>query len=95
MELPDLLSTAPNALPAWKRALLLVGGGLCVLLGVVGWLIPVITGVPFYVLGFVLLGLASPLAARWINRLERRLPTRARLALRRVLRDRSKLPPGA
>jgi uncharacterized membrane protein YbaN (DUF454 family) len=59
---------------------------VCFVLGVVGWLIPVVTGLPFHVAGLVLLGLASDRVAGWINGLDRRLPHRVRLALRRWTR---------
>ncbi len=85
MELPDLLPERDNGYPAWKRSALFAAGSACMVLGVIGWLVPVVTGVPFYVAGVVLLGLASVRAARAVNRLERRLPLRARLVLRRAL----------
>ncbi|MCC7014738.1 MAG: hypothetical protein IT454_19405 [Planctomycetes bacterium] len=81
--LGDLIEAQRPALPPVRRALYLAGGIVCMILGVVGWLVPIVTGVPFYILGFALLGLASPRAARWVNALDRRLPLRARLALRR------------
>jgi uncharacterized membrane protein YbaN (DUF454 family) len=85
VELPDLLPERDNGYPAWKRTALFAAGSACMVLGVIGWLVPVVTGIPFYVAGIVLLGLASVRAARAVNRLERRLPLRARLALRRAL----------
>ena len=85
MELPDLLPERDNGYPAWKRTALFAAGSACMVLGVIGWLVPVVTGIPFYVAGIVLLGLASVRAARAVNRLERRLPLHARLALRRAL----------
>lgn len=88
MDLPDLLSERDNGYPAWKRTALFAVGSACMVLGVIGWLVPVVTGIPFYVAGIVLLGLASVRAARAINRLERRLPLRARLVLRRALPSR-------
>jgi uncharacterized membrane protein YbaN (DUF454 family) len=51
-------------------------------LGIVGWLIPVVTGIPFLVFGLVLLGMSSQRAREWINRAERRLPLRWRRRLR-------------
>jgi hypothetical protein len=59
---------------------------LCFAAGFVGWLIPVVTGLPFYAVGLALLAAASPRARRWINRLERRLPEKLRWRLRRTLR---------
>lgn len=82
--LPDLVSEQPTSLPPWRRTLLLVTGQLCLVLGVIFWLIPVVTGIPFYLAGFALLAPVSPRFARWINALDRKLPHRARLALRRT-----------
>ena len=62
-----------------------VGAGIFFVLGIVGWLIPVLTGIPFYVAGLALLALASDSARRLINRLERRLPRRLRWGVRHGL----------
>lgn len=61
------------------------GAGIFFVLGIVGWLIPVMTGIPFYVAGLALLALASDNARHVINRLERRLPLRLRWVVRRGL----------
>ena len=53
--------------------------------GVVGWLIPVVTGIPFYAAGLVFLGLASDRTRRFINRLERRLAESTRRKIRRLI----------
>ncbi len=81
-ELEDLLRIPPVARALWLRVLLAVGGLLFVALGVVGWLVPVISGIPFYLVGFLLLGMSHPPLGHWLNRKERRLPPRVRLALR-------------
>ena len=80
-ELPDLLSTTINR-PLWLRALCVAGAIVCFILGVIGWLIPLVTGLPFYAAGLILLGMASSRAAAWINRLDRRLPHAVRVKLR-------------
>lgn len=82
---PDLLREPEHQRPFWVRVLCFAGAGLFFVLGIVGWLIPVLTGIPFYVAGLALLALASDRARRLINRLERRLPRRLRWALRRGL----------
>lgn len=82
--LPDLVSEQPTTMPTWRRTLLLISGQLCLVLGVIFWLIPVVTGIPFYLAGFALLAPVSPRFARWINWLDRKLPLRARVALRRT-----------
>jgi len=68
------------------RVLALVGGVLFMVLGVVGWLIPVVTGIPFYIIGLGLFGMGSRRARHWINKLEQHLPYKARLFLRPKLR---------
>ncbi|HKA62816.1 MAG TPA: hypothetical protein VKH83_10350, partial [Methylomirabilota bacterium] len=65
--------------------LFLAAAVLCFAAGVVGWLIPVVTGLPFYAAGLVFLGLASERVRRWVNRLERRMAERTRRRIRSFL----------
>jgi hypothetical protein len=88
-DLPDLLRPLEGRRPNWVRVLAIVGGSVCLLLGVVAWLVPFVTGIPFIVAGLVLVGISSPQALGWINRVERTLPRGWRHALRRLL---SKVP---
>ncbi len=88
-ELPDLLSTDIRR-PLWIRALCIAGALVFFVLGVIGWLIPLVTGLPFYAIGLILLGMASSRAARWINRLDRRLPYAVRVKLREWTRRTTK-----
>jgi uncharacterized membrane protein YbaN (DUF454 family) len=83
--LPDLLRQQDGRHPFWLRIFFLVAAMVCFVAGVVGWLIPVVTGVPFYVAGLVFLALASDRMRRLINRLERRLAESTRMRLRRAL----------
>jgi hypothetical protein len=85
-ELPDLLVTDGSKHPWWRRALSMAGAVVCFALGIVGWLIPLVTGIPFYVAGIILLALASDRARRAINAFERRLSYEKRLRLRHMLR---------
>ena len=85
-ELPDLLSEEPTERGLVVRVGLMVATAVLFILAIVFWLIPVLTGIPFWILGFVTLGMASRRAARWINARERRLPRKLRLALRPRLR---------
>ncbi len=83
-DLPDLLHLEGHR-PLWIRCLGVVGACVFFVLGFVGWLIPVMTGLPFYAVGLVLLALSSERVGRRVNHLERRLPLRVRLGIRRVL----------
>jgi uncharacterized membrane protein YbaN (DUF454 family) len=62
--------------------LLVAGAILCFVFGILGWLVPVVTGIPFYVLGLILLGMASPSVQNWINRTETKLSPKWRRLLR-------------
>jgi uncharacterized membrane protein YbaN (DUF454 family) len=88
-ELPDLLST-DHQRPLWVRALCIAGALVCFVLGVIGWLIPLVTGLPFYAVGLILLGMASRRAAAWVNRLDRRLPYAVRVKIREWTRRSTK-----
>jgi hypothetical protein len=80
--LPELIRTGGVSRGPAMRVALLVAALCLFALGIVFWLIPVVTGVPFYVLAAITAGMASKRAARWINRLDARLPHRLRLLLR-------------
>ncbi|MGH7299342.1 MAG: hypothetical protein ACREKQ_08765 [Candidatus Rokuibacteriota bacterium] len=83
--LPDLLREQEEGHPFWLRGVFLVAALIFFALGVVGWLIPVVTGIPFYVAGLVFLGLASDRTRRLINRMERRLSENTRRKIRRLI----------
>jgi hypothetical protein len=83
--LPDLLREQDGRHPFWLRVIFLAAALVCLAAGVVGWLIPVVSGIPFYAAGLVFLGLASDRTRRFINRLERRLAERTRRRARRLL----------
>jgi fatty acid desaturase len=83
--LPDFLREQDGRHPVWLRVVFLAAAFVCFVAGVVGWLIPVITGIPFYVAGLVFLGLASDRTRRFINRMERRLSENTRRKIRRLI----------
>jgi hypothetical protein len=65
-----------------------VGGLFFLGLGVVFWLLPVVTGIPFYVIALFLLAGVAPPARHFVNWLDRKLPRRVRELLRKVRRSR-------
>ncbi|GJM22430.1 MAG: hypothetical protein DHS20C15_23450 [Planctomycetota bacterium] len=81
-ELGPLISEPHRERPLWQRVVLIVIAVLAFAAGVVGWLVPVITGIPFYVVGLVCLAKVSPWMATRINRLDERLSPRWRRGLR-------------
>lgn len=84
-ELGDLLRPGREARPAIVRVFLLLAGIVFIALGIIGWLIPVVTGIPFWIIGIVLLAGASVTIRRWINGWERKLSRPKRVKLRRLL----------
>ncbi len=85
--LSDLLPPGERG-SVWIRLLWLAGAMVCFVLGIVGWLIPVVTGIPFYVAGFLMLAACSERARRWLNRVEKDLPLSWRLKLRAAMERR-------
>jgi len=84
----DLLRVDERQRSVLAKSALLVAALLLFALGLIGWLVPVFTGIPFYLAGLVTLGMSSRRAARRINGWERRLPESWRRGLRRVLHRR-------
>jgi len=85
-ELPDIVRVGLQERGTLARMGLLIATLVCFVLAIVGWLVPVLPGIPFWILGFFTLSMASRRAARWINRQEAKLPRRWRLLLRPKLR---------
>jgi uncharacterized membrane protein YbaN (DUF454 family) len=82
---PPLLRIRKTRRSLFSRIFLVAGALVCFVLGIVGWLLPVVTGIPFYVLGLVLLSMASSGISDWINRAESRLSPRYRKLIRDAL----------
>jgi hypothetical protein len=83
--LPDLFKEPERRYPFWLRIIFLAAAVLFFAGGILGWLIPVVTGLPFYAVGLVFLGLASERVRRRVNRLERRLSEGTRRKIRGFL----------
>lgn len=78
----ELIYPFKGSHPLWLKVLLVLAAIVCMILGFILWLIPVITGIPFWIIGFIILAAVSDRFRRLINRLEHKLPIRARIALR-------------
>jgi len=81
-ELPDLLPLDRARPHIVHRVVLLALALVFTVCGIIGWLIPLIPGFPFYLLALACAGLASRRVSAWINRHERRLPRGFRVMLR-------------
>jgi len=78
----DLIAAHTDQLSTAKRAWLVVAGVALVLLGIVGWLIPVMTGIPFWIAALVCFARVSETCRSWINAADRKLPGKVRKVLR-------------
>lgn len=78
----DLLPRQAHSLSLFKRGLYLCIAILLIVLGIVFWLMPVLTGVPFWMAGLVFLARTSERCRRAVNWVDRKMPTRVRRALR-------------
>lgn len=61
-------------------------GVLCILVGVVLGILPIVPGFPLIAVGVLMLVASSEHSRRFINRSERRLPGSIRTLLRRIVR---------
>jgi uncharacterized membrane protein YbaN (DUF454 family) len=77
-----------------KRILIEVAGWFFVVLGVVGFFVPVLQGILFVLIGLSLLSSQHDWARRWIIRLRRRFP-RIDRQLQRLLGKHARHIPGA
>jgi len=68
---------------AWRRAGLATAGIVLVVLGLVGWILPVVPGVPALLVGLTLVGGVSPRVGRRLGACEARLPVFVRRLLGR------------
>jgi uncharacterized membrane protein YbaN (DUF454 family) len=66
------------------RIVLFILGGLLVIYGILGVLLPVLPGFPFLLIGMPLLAASSERARGWVNRLDKKFPFTLRLLLRRM-----------
>jgi len=63
----------------------LIVGGLLILLGIIGWLLPIVPGTPFIILGLAILSTQSEWLKNRLKLLRRRFPRHA--ARLRLLRQ--------
>lgn len=80
--LGELLPPTPTERSMVRRAWLISLGCTLIVLGVIFWLMPVMTGIPFWLAGLVCLAKVSDRVRRAVNASDRVLPGRVRKALR-------------
>jgi len=85
--IPDLLQADPQKRGRTVRILLTLLAVVVLGLGVVAWILPFLSGIPLFILGLTMLGMASRRVAIAVNAAESRLPTKWRLWLRPTLRS--------
>ncbi len=83
-QLGDLFAPTRTRRALVVRVLLFIGGGILVVYGVLGVILPVLPGFPFLLIGMPLLAASSERARGWVNRLDKKFPLTLRLLLRRM-----------
>jgi uncharacterized membrane protein YbaN (DUF454 family) len=83
-ELGELFAPTTTRRGLIVRAVLFVIGGLLVVYGVLGVILPVLPGFPFLLIGMPLMAASSERARGWMNMLDRKFPLTLRLLLRRM-----------
>lgn len=92
---PDLIPHEWTQRPWYVRLPLALFGLVLIVLGMLGWLMPVIPGFFLVPVGVVLIASTSRLFATRINALDRRLPRRVRRILHAPLRRHRPVRPTA
>ena len=95
-----LIPVLRDARWGWRRAAFVALAVVLILLGFATVPVPLASGVIFWIPGVLMLSIAIPPVARWLNRLEHKLPDRWRRRLRpklwykarRKLRDAVRAP---
>ena len=83
-QLGDLFAPTRTRRGLIVRILLFVVGGVLVVYGVFGVVLPVLPGFPFLLIGMPLLAASSERARGWVNSLDKQFPLTLRLLLRRM-----------
>ncbi len=81
-ELPALISIQELNYSRLRRTIALLSGLSCIVLGIVGWVLPFVPGVPLLVFGIALCCYAIPSLAKRVNCIDERLPLSIRLWFR-------------
>ena len=74
--------SASHRIHRFSKAARLCGGTALVAIGLIGWILPFIPGVPVLLVGLAVIGSASPRCRDAINCFESRMPTAIRRAIR-------------
>jgi hypothetical protein len=82
-QLPPLFQSCGNKHSFAARLFYIFFGSLLMVLGVIGWLLPFVPGVPILIFGISLIAISTPGGVELINRCEERLPFFLRKCLRR------------
>ncbi|CAG0985687.1 Inner membrane protein YbaN [Planctomycetaceae bacterium] len=93
-QLGDLFAPTTSRHGLIVRVALFVVGGLLVIYGILGVILPVLPGFPFLLIGMPLMAASSERARGWMNSLDRKFPLTMRLLLRRMKLERPPLNAG-
>lgn len=83
-QLGDLFAPTRTRRGLIVRIVLFIVGGILVVYGIIGVILPVLPGFPFLLIGMPLLAASSERARGWVNKLDKKFPLTLRLLLRRM-----------
>ncbi|MBP9890779.1 MAG: DUF454 family protein [Planctomycetes bacterium] len=83
-QLGDLFAPTRTRRGLVVRVVLFIVGGVLVVYGILGVILPVLPGFPFLLIGMPLLAASSERARGWVNSLDKKFPLTLRLLLRRM-----------
>ncbi|MCB9833581.1 MAG: DUF454 family protein [Planctomycetes bacterium] len=81
-EIPDLLPPRSRRRSIPVRVAALAAGVILFAVGIAGWILPFMPGVPFLVASAAMFAVGSRTLAELINKIEKKLPERVRVQLR-------------
>ncbi len=81
-DLSELIPEEKNDSGLLKKCILVIGGLGLIVLGIIGWILPVLIGVPFVIGGLAMLSVAFKPLRKWVNAWDAKLPRKWRLLIR-------------
>ncbi len=87
-ELGDFLIININNISLLKKVSYFIAGLILIAVGFIGWVLPVLIGLPLIFMGLVFIGLSNNKVGLIINHIDKKLPYTVRKYLRKMKRNR-------
>ena len=85
-EISDLIPESKGDSGFLRKCFLLLGGLVLVILGIIGWVLPFLMGIPLIVAGLAMISVVIPPLRKLLNAWEAKLPTKWRHWIRSVMK---------